>query len=210
MSDYMKVTKEYMEQYAKLSLVYCYDERLSVLQKGEEPDWQSIELDVGIEVTEALHREDGRKRNAINQYFGKGLDCHQLKEQFGKKYPEYDGQLWVLENTACFSDSYDMQDKIQQVCLAIESKTRKLNHHYRRFRNNWLYVFLPGLLNGADIPEIFQAYEMVNSQFPLKFDKVFLNSHELIYIMQPDDWIGTINISDDILRQIKNEAQQNS
>lgn len=138
------------------------------------------------------------------------MDCHQLKEQFGKKYPEYDGQLWVLENTACFSDSYDMQDKIQQVCLAIESKTRKLNHHYRRFRNNWLYVFLPGLLNGADIPEIFQAYEMVNSQFSLKFDKVFLNSHELIYIMQPDDWRGTINLSDDILRQIKNEAQQNS
>lgn len=42
MSDYMKVTKEYMEQYAKLSLVYCYDERLSVLQKGEEPDWTIV------------------------------------------------------------------------------------------------------------------------------------------------------------------------
>lgn len=38
----MKVTKEYIEQYAHLSLIHCYDDRLTLLRDREEMDWQSI------------------------------------------------------------------------------------------------------------------------------------------------------------------------
>ncbi len=58
----MKVSKKYMEMYALLSLVYCYDKSLSVLKEGEKPDWQSHDLNIGLEITEALEKNDGRKR----------------------------------------------------------------------------------------------------------------------------------------------------
>lgn len=133
---YTKVTKEYMEQYARLSLIYCYDQRLFLLQDREEPDWQSVKLDIGMEVTEALESNDGWKRSVINKYFGRGLSGQYIKEQFREKHPEFDSQLEVVNNIACFSDSYDMKSKIQQVCLAIITKVEKLNSHYTVFKQN--------------------------------------------------------------------------
>lgn len=47
---------------------------------GEGSDWQSIELDIGMEVTETLEPNDGRKRSVINQYF--------LERSFRSTYQE--------------------------------------------------------------------------------------------------------------------------
>lgn len=83
----MKSMKKYMEQYARLSLIYCYNKELSLLQDRENPDWQSEELGIGMEVTEALEQKDGRKRFVINQYFKKGLFDQNVKKEFEEKYP---------------------------------------------------------------------------------------------------------------------------
>ena len=83
----MKSMKKYMEQYARLSLIYCYNKELSLLQDRENPDWQSEELGIGMEVTEALERKDGRKRFVINQYLKKGLFDQNVKKEFEEKCP---------------------------------------------------------------------------------------------------------------------------
>lgn len=85
----MKVTKEYMEWYAVLSLVYCYEKNLHMFFdcKGEEPDWQSEKLDIGMEVTEALEPEEGRKRSVINRHFGKNQEGDIVKQQIKKVTP---------------------------------------------------------------------------------------------------------------------------
>lgn len=196
-----------MEQYACLSLIYCYDKRLSLLEDGEEPDWQSTELDIGMEVTEALEPDDGRKRSVVNQYFGKGLPGQFIKEQFREKHPEYDSQLKVLDNVACFYDFYDMKSKIQQVCSAITEKTAKLNRHYSKFSQNWLYIFVPSLFLESDLPEILQTYYESTAHSPITFDKVFLNALNSIFVLNPNGLECDIPVSDDCLKRLKAEAQ---
>lgn len=197
-----------MEQYARLSLIYCYDKKLSLLQKGEEPDWQSPELGIGMEVTEALHPDDGRKRAVINRYFGKGLDGQAIKDQFREKYPEYSQQLHVVGNIACFSDPFDMQLKIQQVCSAIITKSKKLNDNYSKFQQNWLYVFVPELFVDRDIPVVFQAYKetTIIKEF-LFYNKIFLNACDFIFVLNPEGVECKMRVSEDNLQRLKLEAQ---
>lgn len=196
-----------MEQYARLSLIYCYDQRLFLLQDREEPDWQSVKLDIGMEVTEALESNDGWKRSVINKYFGRGLSGQYIKEQFREKHPEFDSQLEVVNNIACFSDSYDMKSKIQQVCLAIITKVEKLNSHYTIFKQNWLYIFAPDLFVESDIPEILQTYQESAAQNSIIFDKVFLNAFHSIFVLNPNGLEYKIPVSDDCLKRLKAEAQ---
>lgn len=197
-----------MERYARLSLIYCFDKSLSLLQKGEEPDWQSTQLGIGLEVTEALSPQDGRKRNAINQYFGKGMNGHDIKQQFDKKYPEYAHHLRVIENTACFSDFYDMHPKIQQICSTIQNKTVKLNGNYKKFKENWLYVFAPDLFDDTDISQVLQAYQKTSETNVLTYDKLFLNAQQWLFVLQPDGLKNKILLSEQTLIRLKREAQQ--
>lgn len=204
----MRVTKEYMEHYAKLSLISCYDARLTLLEKEEEPDWVSKELNIGIEVTEALDSQDGRKRSIVNRYFGKRLEGKFIKEQFANKYPEYNPHLRVVGKTAVFSECYDMKPKIDMVCSAIATKTQKLNSHYTIFAHNWLYIFAPTLFCVHDVPEVIQSYQKVAVQHPVAFDRIFLNAGESIFVLSPAGLLDTRHISDDCLKQIKEEAQR--
>ena len=50
------------------------------LRDGGKLDWKNIELDIGMEVTEALELNDGRKHSVINQYFGKNLSGKDIKK----------------------------------------------------------------------------------------------------------------------------------
>lgn len=206
----MKVIKEYIEWYALLSLIYCYDENLSPLKdsKVEEPDWQSEALDIGLEVTEALESDDGRKRSVINNYFGKGLDGNIIKNHVEKEYPEYSHFVNVVGNTACFSLYCDMIPKIEQVVAAIVSKTAKLNEHYKKYKNNWLYVFAPDLFADFDIPYVFNAYRERTSQYHIQFDKIFINAHDCIFILTLEGLNDQILISDSNLKRLKKDAME--
>lgn len=179
----MMITNEYMERYALLSLVCCYDKDLSSLIKSEKPDWQSRELDIGMEVTEALSFDDGRKRFVLSKYFCKGLDGNYVKDQIGQNYPEYYSNIDVSGNVACYSEIYDMNDKIRQVIESINQKTKKLNRHYTIFKNNWLYVFAPNLFCDIDIPAICEGYQESVSKNKNIFDKLFIYARDSIFVL---------------------------
>lgn len=204
----VQVTKDYMEWYALLSLIYSYDTALTLLEKGEEPDWQSAKLDLGLEVTEALLSEDGRKRAVINQYFGKELDGQYIKEQIEHKYPEYSHQMSVIGKIACFSESYDMMPKVRQVGLAISMKTRKLNQNYTRFANNWLYVFAPSLFTQDDIHAVCQICQENNQAYAIQFDKVFFNVNDKVFVVSITGTVEQILDLEDFLARLKKEAQE--
>lgn len=209
----MKITNEYMEWYALLSLIYCYDKTLVVLResKAEAPDWQSEALDIGLEVTEALQADDGRIRNVMNKYFGKGLDGQLIKDQIDKKYPEYSHKVGVIGNTAYMSLSGDMISKLERIAFSITIKTKKLNDHYHQFAHNWLYVFAPDLFQDFDIPKVYQLYKRATKQYPVKFDKIFIyNRFDKIFVVNQDGKVTKISIPDDCLELLKREAQQKS
>ena len=205
----MKVTKEYMEWYAVLSLVYCYEKRLHILFdcKGEEPDWQGEKLDIGLEVTEALEPEEGRKRSVINRHFGKNQEGHIVKQQIEKSYPEYSDQIGVVDGQAYFFESYDTPSKINQTLDTIKSKTKKLNDHYKIFSNNWLYIFTPYLFLDSDILQIQFDYLEYATKFPVKFDKIFFNLQSELIILNSGGIEKHLSISENLLMKIKAEAQ---
>ena len=205
----MKVTKEYMEWYAVLSLVYCYEKKLHMFFdcKEEEPDWQSEKLDIGLEVTEALEPEEGRKRSVINRHFGKNQEGDIVKQQIEKSYPEYSDQIGVVDGKAYFFESYDTPSKINQTLDTIKSKTKKLNDHYKIFSNNWLYIFTPHLFLDSDILQIQFDYLEYATQFPVKFDKIFFNLQSELIVLNSGGIEKHISISENLLMKIKAEAQ---
>lgn len=206
----MTVTKDYMEWYALLSLIYCYDNNLSALLdcKNEEPDWQSIELGIGIEVTEAMGNEDGRKRAVINRYFGKELDGKAIKSEIDTNYPEYSQQFGVEEGRAYFFEFHDTELTIQHILHTILIKTEKLNDHYRHFANNWLYVYLPQSLENSDILKIYQDYQATACQGLLKFDKIFFNMYDKILVLNQKKIECSVPISNEYLEEMKRQAQE--
>lgn len=204
----MIVTKDYMEWYALLSLIYCYDNKLSALLdcKNEEPDWQSIELGIGIEITEAMGREDGRRRAVINRYFGKELNGKEIKAEIDTNYPEYSQQFGVEEGKAYFFEIRDTQLTIQQILHTILIKTAKLNDHYRHFANNWLYIYLPQSLENSNILKINQDYQATACQGLLRFDKIFFNMYDKILVLNRKEIEYSIPISNEYLEEIKRQA----
>ena len=204
----MIITKEYMERYALLSLICCYDKDLSALMKSEKPDWQSRGLDIGLEVTEALSCDDGRKRFVLSKYFCKGLDGNYIKDQIGQNYSEYSSNIDVSGNVACYSEIYDMDDIIRQVIESINQKTKKLNGHYTIFKNNWLYVFAPDLFCDIDIPVICKGYKEIIPKYKIIFDKLFINARNSIFVLNSEKLENTISLSDECVKWLAIEAQK--
>lgn len=58
MAEHNNLTK-YYEEIAKEKLACFVDERFKRLELKDKPDLQSEELDIGIEVTRCLNKEDG-------------------------------------------------------------------------------------------------------------------------------------------------------
>ena len=181
----MRVTKDYMERYALLIMIACYDQKLSPLLDGknENPDWQSESLGIGLEITEALAADDGRIRSVINQYFGRGLSGNYIKNQIETRFPEYAEMVNVVEDTACFSQSGDMGPKIERVIQAIAEKTDKLNDHYQQLAQNWLFVFAPDLFSDYDLPEVSGEWARRTTQYSKQFDKVFLLAIDRLFVL---------------------------
>ena len=180
--------KEYFETYALLSLVYCYDPQLSALIAGdnEAPDWQSEALDVGIEVTQALTPQEGENRFFLSEFFGEDWDgdgqVHEhLRCTTGEALRDYEDSLM------CIRAFYESRSSRENVVDAVHEKLRKLNHHYKLFRRNWLYVFSDSaLMNGDDLQFIGEGYRALCRQMDLCFGKVFINVIDALVVLRPD------------------------
>lgn len=164
-------TKVYFEQYAKLSLALLYDKKYSALQKNERPDWQSKDLEIGLEVTQGISKYQGMV-NAISQTYGNDTP------------PEY--IIESLQNDlAAHNTFYDLSEsEPDNLCLHIRNayikKTKKLNNHYITYSSNQLYIFtFQSMLVKADIQ---QCMRIDLAPYDINFDITFLNCQDKIYV----------------------------
>ncbi len=202
----MKITKKYMEWYALLSLIYCYDENLKFLENSEKPDWQNKHLDIGLEVTEVLNKADGRERAVVNRYFGKGLDGQYIKKEIENHYPEYSSNIIVSEGRVCHIKSLGSSKHIiDKVILTIDKKAKKLNECYVKFKNNWLYVFAPDVFTD-DIQDICREYVKLKIKHEVYFDKIFLFVDNLIFVLGFNGIENKIQLPHEYLKKLKLEA----
>lgn len=207
----MKYSKNYFERYAKLSLSYCYDKRLLNLIKSEEPDWQSEELNVGLEVVRAISTKEGKQQFIVNEYFGKGLRGELIQKDVSVRFSEYKKMIKVHEGIAYITkDHYGCDEKYKEIENAIIKKTSLLNNNYKIFGNNWLYIFSEtALLEDFDIQLIVNRFSEKIEKEKLKYNKIFINAINKIFIIHNINDSSIITVPEEMLKCLKKEALEN-
>lgn len=186
-------TKEYFEQYAKLSLALLYDNKYAVLQKDERPDWQSKDLQIGLEVTQGISKYQGMV-NAVSQEYG------------NKKTPQYIIDALQNDNTAYNNTSIGPDSFCLHIRNAYLKKTKKLNNHYITFSSNQLYIFtFQSFLVKRDIQ---RCMRLDLAPYDINFDITFLNCQDKIYVCDFANCciIDCFAITSGIQSQLKHDA----
>lgn len=213
-----KYGKKYFEKYAQLTLEYCYKEIYKGLDLLDEPDLQSNESSVGIEVVRAMAKPLKKGKSSIEgnlydikkNYFGRNLTFDEMKAEIKKEYPKYIKYLKEKNGYICINDpNRDILYYIKNIVYAIKIKTKKLNSgNYKIFDNNYLYIFSSSsVLNEADIRTILSLEAKVTSKFVLKYDVYFINCHHKLYIIDRKNIaINKIEINEAMLKKIDETA----
>lgn len=204
--------KKYFEKYAMLSLVYCFDSELApmLMGKSESPDWQSDELDLGIEVCRALSKKQGEENSIVNRYFGQGLLGEEIQKEVARRFPKYKDSIHVHEHVAYTSKDYTTFDeKYREIEACIIRKTRLLNSGiYKVFSSNWLYIFADtALLQSWDIELIQNRVREKNVKMKVKYDVIVINAIDKLWIVKKDSEYMKKELNDEMLAFLKKEAQ---
>lgn len=176
----MAYEKLFNEIYAAVSLKYLWQEYRPSFLKSESPDWINEEMDLGLEVSQALLPDDGQTKNFIEKYLG----CRQeelpemMVERYGERLHFYNGRFWAV-----LPDESKEQDYIFKAEYRFREKLEKLNTNYQRRRYNGLYLFLHPLNEyEIDAGELFLSMQQIQESRRQKFHWVFLNCRSKIYI----------------------------
>lgn len=207
-----KYTKKYFEIYAKKTLEYCYNNSWkNCLKNGENPDLQSKLLDIGIEVTRAQTKRDGKINSIFNKYIKKDIKYEELK----KKIESLGGLVDKIGNKTLMSPTHgliDFQNHIHDLVDSIKNKTSNKLPNYKLFSKNMLYIFtFESLFTSSDIEEAFKKAELELSKLDLRFDQYYINCIDKIFIVDRDGkLLKEVLISDENLKKIKREALDES
>lgn len=183
-----KYNKRYLEIYAMLTLSKYLNLDLDIENLKERPDLQSKELDIGIEVTQAITEQDGLYNALYQQYFGKGYKSKYIKKmilknkRFTGQIYEIDGKVYIAPSDETISaDSY-----LEKLENSILKKLRKLTQGYTLFSSNCLYLYTNTyLLKPEDIYRFFSKLD--TSEFKLQFDIYYINCIDKIYLFNKNN-----------------------
>lgn len=197
-------TKEFYENYSIISLIDKYKHNLKYIYlyslETESPDWQSCEMDIGIEVTQAIEEMEGYELSVIRQVFGKGFTPQVAKQKIDKlsngkmtnKVSEFNGLTIYSYHDGLFNTDI-LRVKILD---SIQRKIIKLNKNFKIFKKNWLYIFAgTSIINIEDILKIKEGYFEIKKLYDVNFDKIFINALDSIYLIELER-VRTYKISD--------------
>ena len=168
------------EIYAVLSLKYLWRDYRPCFVKSESPDWVNENMELGVEVSQALLPDDGQTASFIENYLGcrrEELPVSAL-ERYGQRLHFYNGRFWaVLPADGC------QQDDMYKAKYRFERKLEKLNTNYRKMRYNGLYLFLhPADGSNFDASGLYAYMKERQQHTKRTFDWVFLNCGKVIYV----------------------------
>ncbi|MBE6885835.1 MAG: hypothetical protein E7486_02710 [Ruminococcaceae bacterium] len=189
--------KKTEEQYALFVLKNCVDSRLIADEKhkGESPDWQFDELDLGIEITKALSKEQGKRQHFAATFLD--LETPEEKDAYLRRKPSIaektvDGHYFTYQD---FRGDYECAN----IYHAIERKTKLLQQGFKRYGDNWLFVFsdLP-MLNEEDLKDVCDRWKDSPVE-GFQFHKVFLCESNQLYVLKEMKDIDRIEIPTQII-----------
>lgn len=168
------------EIYAVVSLKYLWREYKPTFIKSESPDWINENMNLGLEVSQALLPDDGQTKNFIEQYLGclKEEIPSAALERYGERLNFYNGRFWAV-----LPDDMEHQDYLFKAKYRFDKKLEKLNTSYQQKRHNGLYLYLhPGDERDIDVKQLFEYMGGQQKHKKQRFDWVFLNCRKVIYV----------------------------
>lgn len=199
-------SKDLFERYAILVLMEVYDSRLITMyndQKSyESPDWQSRNLQIGIEVTQALDELEGEERSIINKVFGNGYSPQEVIDMVNKlsngkmngKVKDYNGLIAYSYHNGLFSYKFH----INKILNSLEVKHRKLNFKFATFKENWLYIYSgTSTLHSHDFDPIIIEYKKLCEFSEFKFQKIFIDCIIHIFIIDENFKVSYVELEDE-------------
>ena len=203
----MAYEKLYNEIYAIVSLKYLWKEYKVGFVKNESPDWINEEMNLGLEVTQALLPDDGKTESFIDKYLG----C--LKEElpiaaiefYGDRLHFYNGRFWAV-----LDDEREPQDYLLKVQFRFDRKLEKLNINYARMKNNGIYIYVhPAKNEKVDAKKLYHYMKKEQSKKKYGFKWVFLNCIDKIYVFDfEEDSIERINLPANAESLFNNETEK--
>ena len=194
----------YFEHYAKITLVDYYIFEKDSLLVRDKPDLQSERLDYGIEVTQAILKTEAR--------------CNDLKCDVRLSLSEYESiDEEVSAGEKGFYEALRAGESLKNIRIdlireRIADKLEKLNHNYRIFSTNALYVFAEtARLEESDLEKIIAYIRASHSEHAIGYDVYFLNCINKLCIYDVhQDRIDSIRIPTSDLRGLKREAKRST
>jgi hypothetical protein len=192
------MNKNVYERMAKLILKYYVNKNCETLQVKDCPDLQSVDLDLGVEVTRGISSDIGYMQSIVdNGILNDGL----TEDEIGKlktigKFIEGRRTSDERQHGAIMPFHGDLQVSIIIIQNRIFEKSTKLvGNHYKKFKENYLFIYVESpIIDVDDVSDIIFGIKSL-----IAYEKVyfFLQNKELVeYVKKTND-----------LRSIKNQTQ---
>lgn len=196
---------DYHECLAKIILENIFADEFKNIKINDKPDLQSIDSNIGIEVTQAVNRKQKENENLyVKISYGLVKNKENAIKKINSSYKPrkmfVNGK--VYEEAERYNKGFLLgiheNDNFSLIIQSFKIKLDKLNGcGYMRFKYNYLFVFSSIL---ADEKMIIEATkEMINYQknFNIKYDNVIVKVPEQIYVCDLNKKrIEIININD--------------
>ena len=204
----MNFNSLYYEKYALLCLAKCIDKKLEKLLscKAESPDWQSEEYNIGIEVVNSMSSQKGELNFFISKHFNQHKSGEFIKKCIKKENPKLEKFFHTVENVSYVETDFSGKTIRNNICSTIKKKVKLLNSNYKKFKNNWLFVFAHYSLEKEEILDIISTMQNYISDYDIFFDRIFVNCIDTLYVIDKNGILDIIYISYADLRNLKKES----
>ena len=206
----MDPAKLYVEYYAKLHAERAMRLWPMRLVKSERPDFISKHGELGMEVTRAAIEEWAQQEADLNREFGDEMPGEAVEQTILADCDCDDTIANGAEDTeaeSLFELPRDVKEMhIGRIIERIDDKTKALKE-YRRFRENWLYVFSETTgLERNDMLRV-QAFFDAQEGTPL-FDKVLVKVGCQLYVLVRGEELSEITLRSRTLLAMHRRARR--
>ena len=206
----MDPAKLYVEYYAKLHAERAMRLWPMRLVKSERPDFISKHGELGMEVTRAAIEEWAQQEADLNREFGDEMPGEAVEQTILADCDCDDTIANGAEDTeaeSLFELPRDVKEMhIGRIIERIDDKTKALKE-YRRFRENWLYVFSETTgLERNDMLRV-QAFFDAQEGTPL-FDKVLVKVGCQLYVLVRGEELSEITLRSRTLLSMHRRARR--
>lgn len=199
----------FFERYAKITLETILGDHYAGLENRDRPDLQDIELDMGIEVTRAMHESKAEAISLLNEMaVDEIVDVPELtnKEMYRLGYT-----YGLISKDIVGPTEYYYWRQASPLSHVIENKVNKVtNGFYGNFKEMGLYIFTKDDVVDGELLAAMHLTSKLQSGFTSGFQTLYISEIQNLYVCDIASMsYKQYHISDDLCRKFFKKATDN-